>query len=147
MTLKTIYIRDGRSPLPEKESISRVMSSIKNKNTKPELKLRKALWDNGIKGYRLHWKKAPGRPDIAFPRKKIALFVNGCYWHRCPFCKPLIPRSHSKFWIEKFERNIKRDQIKIDQLKEKGWKSLTIWECQLNDNIMLYVEKIKDMLA
>jgi len=146
MSEKTIYIRDGRAPIPEKELTSKTMSAIKARNTKPELILRKALWGNGIKGYRLHWKKAPGRPDIAFPGKKVALFVNGCYWHRCPICKPNIPRSHSEFWIEKFRRNIERDNEKINQLSQIGWKSMTIWECQLNDNKMIYVNKIRDLL-
>lgn len=73
------YIRDGRAPIPEKEATSHIMSSIKDRNTKPELILRKALWYNGVKGYRKHWKKVPGRPDIAFPGKKLAVFVNGCF--------------------------------------------------------------------
>ena len=119
MSLNRVYIRDGRFPLPEKESISITMSSVKSKNTKPEIIVRKALWNYGIKGYRLHWKKAPGRPDIAFPGKKIALFVNGCFWHRCPYCSPLVPKSHSKFSIDKFERNIKRDQEKNRSTKRK----------------------------
>lgn len=146
MSEKANYIRDGRAPIPEKELTSKTMSAIKARNTKPELILRKVLWDNDIKGYRLHWKKAPGRPDIAFPGKRIAIFVNGCYWHQCPFCQPKIPKSHSEFWIEKFRRNIKRDHEKIVQLNEKGWKSLTIWECQLNDNILIYVDKIRNLL-
>ncbi|MBT6568273.1 MAG: hypothetical protein HON19_05160 [Flavobacteriales bacterium] len=78
------YTRDGRAPIPDKEITSRLMSSIKDKNTKPELAIRKAMWNNGVKGYRLHWKKVPGKPDIAFPSKKVAIFVNRCYWHRCP---------------------------------------------------------------
>ena len=80
------YIRDKRSPKPLSESTSKVMSANKAKNTKPEIALRKALWSEGYKGYRLNWKNVPGRPDIAYPGKKIAIFVNGCYWHRCPKC-------------------------------------------------------------
>lgn len=64
-----MYIRDRRSPTPKDELTSRIMSSIKAKDTKPELILRKSLWREGIKGYRIHWKKAPGRPDIAFPKR------------------------------------------------------------------------------
>lgn len=75
------YIRDGRAPIPEKELTSRIMSAIKAKNTKPEIMLRKALWFEGYSGYRLHWKKVAGRPDICYPRKKVAIFVNGCFWH------------------------------------------------------------------
>jgi len=100
------YIRDGRAPLPQNEITSRIMSSIKDKNTKPELIIRKALWEKGIRGYRLHWKKAPGKPDIAFPSKKVAIFVNGCYWHRCPHCKLSLPKTNSEFWKNKFQKNI-----------------------------------------
>jgi len=140
------YIRDGRAPIPVKESTSRIMSSIKDRDTKPELILRKALWHNGIKGYRIHWKKVPGRPDIAFPGKKLAVFVNGCFWHRCPFCKPPMPKSHSDFWTNKFNKNIKRDQGKIDQLKKIGWETMIIWECQLKNNDIAHVDKIKAIL-
>ena len=65
------YIRDGRAPIPQKEITSRIMSSIKAKNTKPEVLLRKALTANNLSGYRLHWKKAPGRPDIVYPKIKL----------------------------------------------------------------------------
>lgn len=140
------YIRDGRAPIPVKETTSRIMSSIKDRNTKPELILRKALWHNGVKGYRKHWKKVPGRPDIAFPGEKLAVFVNGCFWHRCPICNPPMPKSHSEFWYNKFSNNIKRDQKKIEQLKKKGWKIITIWECQLKNNNIIHVDKIKAIL-
>jgi DNA mismatch endonuclease (patch repair protein) len=140
-----IYIRDGRSPIPENELTSRVMSAIKGKNTKPELILRKALWNSGLRGYRLHWKKVPGRPDIAFPGKKIAIFVNGCFWHRCPHCQPAKPKSNSSFWKEKFKRNVERDQNKIQLLKRAGWQTITIWECQLNKNLNSYLSKIKKL--
>lgn len=82
------YIRDGRAPIPESEITSKVMSAVRGKDTKPELALRKALKDVGIQGYRLHWKRAPGRPDIAYPGSKVAIFVHGCFWHRCPYCNP-----------------------------------------------------------
>ena len=140
------YIRDGRAPVPTKEVTSRIMSTIKAKNTKPELLLRKHLWHNGIRGYRIHWKKAPGSPDLTFVGKKIAVFVNGCYWHRCPFCNPPIPKSHSVFWMNKFKKNIQRDKEKIEQLKQKGWKTLTIWECQLKNDTLKFVDDIKLLL-
>ena len=136
------YLRDGRSPIPEKEITSKIMSTIKGKNTKPELLLRKALWASGIKGYRLHWKNVPGRPDIAFPGKKIAIFVNGCFWHRCPYCNPSMPKSNLAFWEEKFKKNVGRDRIKIKSLKKLGWKTVVIWECQLKHNLSFYIDQI-----
>jgi len=132
---KKIYSRDGRAPIPKKEATSRIMSSIKSRNTKPELILRRALWDHGIRGYRLYWNKVPGRPDIAFPGKKIAIFVNGCFWHRCPHCNPPFPKSHSGFWENKFERNIERDIRKVELLTNNNWKVIVIWECKIRNEL------------
>ncbi|MGB8647652.1 MAG: very short patch repair endonuclease [Anaerolineae bacterium] len=141
------YLRDGRAPLPLKESTSRVMSANKAKNTKPEIALRKVLWKDGLRGYRLNWKKAPGRPDIAFPGRKIAIFVNGCFWHGCPYCRPSLPKSHRSFWKQKFKNNKLRDRDKVLQLKRTGWKVLTIWECQLRKHPQRSVLRIKELLT
>lgn len=146
MNKRKQYIRDGRAPIPKKESTSKIMSSIKGKNTKPELILRRVLWKNGIRGYRLHWKKVPGRPDISFPGKKIAIFVNGCFWHRCPHCNPSTPKSNTEFWTEKFASNKCRDEVKNKQLREAGWRTLIIWECKLKQNPLKEVQKIKALL-
>jgi DNA mismatch endonuclease (patch repair protein) len=140
------YKRDGRAPLPLKESTSMVMSSNRAKDTKPELSLRKALWQAGMRGYRKNWKKAPGRPDIAFPGKKIAVFVNGCFWHSCPYCRPNIPKSHNSFWKQKFMNNVLRDKVKVSQLKRAGWKVLTIWECKLKKNVQRSVARVEELL-
>lgn len=141
------YVRDGRAPIPKDEKTSRIMSAIKGKNTKPELLLRKALWNKGIRGYRLHWKKAPGKPDIAFPSKKIAIFVNGCFWHRCPICKPHMPKSNIEYWTEKFNKNVTRDKLKKDELETLGWTVLIIWECEIKKDLNTQVKKIKKLLA
>jgi len=110
-----MYVRDKRSPVPKSEAVSRVMSAYKAKDTKPELLLRKALWAAGHRGYRLHYKiKLPSlrrrgvaasatgwfsafqtvRPDISFVSKKIAIFVHGCIWHRCPKCNYPLPKTN-----------------------------------------------------
>lgn len=128
---KKAYIRDGRAPIPKRELTSRIMSRIRGKNTKPELLLRKALCQAGLRGYRLHWHKAPGRPDICYPSKKIAIFVHGCFWHRCPHCKPAMPKSHQTFWREKFRKNKLRDKKKLRLLRKEGWKVFCFWECQI----------------
>ena len=104
--MKKTYIRDKRSPVPLNANVSRVMSSNKAKNTKPELRLRKALYAGGVRGYRINWKKVPGKPDIAFPGRKISIFINGCYWHRCPYCKLSLPKTNTEFWKEKFSDEI-----------------------------------------
>ena len=138
------YIRDKRSPEPSSKTISKVMSANKAKDTKPELKLRKALWNEGLKGYRLNWKYVPGRPDIAFVGRKIAIFVHGCYWHRCPECDLPLPKSNTKFWKEKFKRNQQRDKMKIAELIRLGWRDpLVFWECDINKNLDHIVNDIK----
>ena len=140
------YIRDGRAPIPKKESTSRVMSANRGKNTGPELEFRKALRAAGLVGYRLHWKKAPGRPDIAFTKKKIAIFINGCFWHRCPYCKYALPKSNKAFWRKKFEANIERDKKKKNLLRKESWKVLVIRECQLKKDPVKQVEKVIKIL-
>ncbi|GAB3929409.1 very short patch repair endonuclease [Mucilaginibacter myungsuensis] len=125
------YVRDKRSPVPKSATTSKVMSAIKAKNTDPEVKLRKLLWTKGLRGYRLNWKKAPGRPDIAFPGREVAVFVHGCFWHRCPICAHPLPKHNTEFWADKFGRNVARDKAKADQLTDLGWQVITVWECEL----------------
>lgn len=128
---KKIYKRDGRAPIPKEERTSYTMSRIRGKDTKPELRLRRALRSIGVRGYRLHWKKVPGRPDLAFPGKRVAVFVHGCYWHRCPFCKLQLPKSNTAFWKDKFQKNSARDAKNKAALLAAGWRTLTFWECEL----------------
>ncbi len=119
------------------------MSAIKAKNTKPEINLRKALRKAGMAGYRLHWPKAPGRPDIAYPAKKLAIFVHGCFWHRCPYCNPSFPKSNKEFWMKKFQNNQERDKRKIQELEIKGWKVLVVWECRIKHNLTTTIDDIQ----
>ena len=140
------YSRDKRSPKPLNDSTSKVMSANKAKNTKPEIMLRKALWDKGYKGYRLNWKRVPGRPDIAYPGKKIAIFVNGCYWHRCSKCDLPIPKTNTEFWKDKFDKNVERDKKKSDELLFLNWIVLVFWECDIKSNISNSIQKIKKVL-
>ena len=137
------YIRDGRCPIPDSEVTSRIMSANKGKNTKPELILRQLLYDSGLRGYRLHWKKAPGRPDIAYPGRKLAIFVNGCYWHRCPYCKLPLPKSNTAWWRKKFKANKERDSKKEKALKDAGWIVLTVWECQMKKDLQKVLDRIR----
>ena len=88
----------GPPPPPTSAAVSKSMKGNKGRNTKPEIKLRGLLREAGYPGYRLHWGMAPGRPDIAYPGRKVAIFVNGCFWHRCPHCHPAEPKAHSEFW-------------------------------------------------
>ncbi len=112
-------------------AIRKSMQGNKRADTKPELIVRQRLRAAGLTGYRLQWKKAPGRPDIAFPGRKVAIFVNGCFWHRCPHCRPSTPKRNTEFWEAKFRRNVERDARALAELAEQGWTAITIWECEL----------------
>lgn len=140
------YIRDGRAPIPKSETTSKVMSANVPKDTKPELVLRKALRESGVSGYRLHWKKASGRPDIAYPGRKIAIFVNGCFWHRCPHCNLPLPKSNTEFWLKKFKKNKERDAKKIYNLEEAGWKVIVLWECEIKMNALSCAKHVKNVI-
>lgn len=141
------YIRDKRSPKPKNENVSKVMRSNKAKNTKPELLFRKALCEAGLRGYRLHWKNVPGKPDIAFVGKKVAIFINGCYWHRCPFCNPSFPKTNVEFWSDKFEKNIARDKKKKEELEKDGWKVIILWECKIKKELQACINEVKSRIS
>ena len=90
----------------------------------------------GYPGYRLNWRKAPGRPDIAYPGRKVAIFVHGCFWHRCPSCNPPYPKAQSEFWKRKFAAQQERDARKL----QPNWKPpagtvITVWECQVREDL------------
>ncbi|MEW9836221.1 very short patch repair endonuclease [Mesorhizobium marinum] len=113
------------------EQRSRRMSLIRSKDTKPEITLRKALHRLGLR-YTLQNNRLPGKPDLVFPRHKVALFVHGCFWHRHYGCKvATTPKSNISFWLAKFERNVARDLAVRQALETLGWKVAIIWECEL----------------
>ena len=132
----------GKPPRAKNNNVSKVMRSNKAENTRPELTVRKALRANGLRGYRLHPKKVPGRPDICFIGKKVAIFVNGCFWHRCPHCRLPLPKTNREFWRNKFLRNIERDRLKEKRLTDDGWTVLTFWECQIKRDTKSMLEKV-----
>lgn len=118
-------------PRASSNGTRKTMQANRSKNTKPELTLRRLLREAGYPGYRLHWKKAPGCPDVAYPGRKVAIFVNGCFWHRCPFCNPPTPKTNQDFWNAKFTATVERDARRIAELTDTGWTVIVVWECQL----------------
>ncbi len=119
---------DFLSPAERSERMSR----IRNKNSCPELALRKVLHGLGLR-YRLHGTSLPGKPDLVFPRYKTVVFVHGCFWHRHAGCSiATTPKSNTSFWTEKFEKNVLRDTRVIGALTELGWRAYVVWECQLS---------------
>lgn len=140
------YKRDKRSPNPKNATVSKVMSRIKGKNTRPELLLRKRLYSLGLKGYRIHIKHLPGRPDIVFTKKKVAIFINGCYWHGCEVCGWKPPKHNTEYWINKINKNRSRDLEKVDALSVLGYTIVVIWEHEIKRNIDDVVSRIISIL-
>lgn len=121
------------SPPASNYAVHKSMQGNKRANTKPELLVRERLRKAGLTGYRLQW-KAPGHPDIAWPGKRVAIEVRGCFWHRCPHCKPSTPKKNTEYWEAKFARNTERDAENVRKLEEMGWRVHVIWECRLKKN-------------
>lgn len=116
---------------PEKRH--RVMAAIHSTSTKPELKLRRALWHVGFR-YRTNAKYLPGSPDIVLPKYHTAIFVHGCFWHGHKGCSTShLPDTNAGFWKAKISRNQERDQEVWRQLEAKGWSVIIVWECELKN--------------
>lgn len=106
------------------------MSRVKGKHTGPEMIVRRAAHALGLR-FRLHRKDLPGRPDLVFPRHKVALFVHGCFWHRHPGCRlASTPKSRIEYWQAKFDTNVARDVAAEQALRDAGWRVVTVWECE-----------------
>ena len=129
---------DTGSPPASSPAVRKTMQGNRSRDTKPELAVRKMLRSAGFPGYRIHWRidDSEGRyicrPDICYPGRKIAIFVHGCFWHRCPNCKPSMPKTNIEYWKPKFERNVERDRSKQEKLVNLGWDVKTVWECELD---------------
>jgi DNA mismatch endonuclease (patch repair protein) len=116
----------------DRQTRSRMMSGIKGKNTKPERTVRSFLHRAGLR-FRLHDRSLPGSPDLVFHQHQTVVQVHGCYWHQHPGCRfAYTPKSNAKFWREKLNGNVIRDQKNSALLRRLGWRVLTVWECQVN---------------
>lgn len=112
-----------------KEQRSYYMSRVRSKNTKPELLLRKLLFSKGIKGYRVN-ANLPGKPDIVFTKYKLTIFIDGCFWHKCPNCfSP--PQTNKEFWMKKIDGNVERDKKINKILSESGYTVIRFWEHEI----------------
>lgn len=116
---------------------SKMMARIKGKSTRPELVVRRTAHGLGYR-FRLHCKDLPGSPDLVFPRFKLAIFVNGCFWHRHRGCKHAYePKTNVEFWSRKFKNNVLRDKKVKRGLEEMGWRVAVIWECKTTNPVSL----------
>lgn len=117
----------------DKQTRSRMMAGIKSSDTAPEMLVRRYLHAAGLR-FTLHNKKLPGRPDLVFPKHRVVIFVNGCFWHRHLGCSlATMPSTNTEFWAGKFAATVTRDKNKSEQLKQLGWNVLMVWECELGD--------------
>lgn len=116
---------------------SRIMRSVRSKDTKPEMIVRKWLHARGYR-FRLHRKCLAGNPDIVLPKYRAAIFVHGCFWHR-HHCKAgsRIPTSRQEYWIPKLEGNRERDRRNQENLEKMGWRCLVLWECEIKDRSLM----------
>ena len=116
---------------------SAVMARVRGKNTRPEMIVRKLVFAASYR-YRLHVRKLPGSPDLVFPSRKKVIFVHGCFWHRHDNCAgSRIPKSRVEYWSAKLNGNKARDVVNYTALREAGWQVLVLWECELEDPMIL----------
>ena len=113
---------------------SRNMAAIHGRDTLLEMRVRRAAHSAGFR-FRLHRRDIPGRPDLVFPRHRVAVFVNGCFWHGHSCSIAHIPRSNSAYWEEKISRNVKRDERNAAALRDRGWVVICIWECNVEAGV------------
>jgi len=134
------------------------MSMIKGKDTKPEMLVRRFLFGNGFR-YRVNVRALPGKPDIVLRKYGVAIFINGCFWHGHQNCRYFkIPKTRGEWWRAKIERNIERDARVREELRQIGWRTMVVWECQLKPKVrentlkelaylldLAYLEKLEKM--
>lgn len=123
---------------------SHIMRSVRRFNTAPELLLRQAIHRAGLR-FRIHRADLAGKPDIVLPRYRLAIFVNGCFWHRHQGCKKCTtPKTREAWWEKKFQANIERDKRTQITLGKSGWHVFVAWQCEIENELGLVVSKILD---
>ncbi len=130
----------------DKATRSKIMASVGQKDTGPEILLRSVLHKRGLR-YRLHDRSLPGSPDLVFPRFRTVIFVHGCYWHSHGCYRSTVPKSGREFWSKKFKDNKERDERKIRQLLEEGWRVLIVWECAFVGKSSRSIDCIADVVC
>ena len=121
---------------------SSVMRAIPSRGTRPEVLMRLGLVRSKFKGWRMHSAQLPGKPDFVFPIKKVAIFVDGCFWHGCKECYRG-PKSSKRYWSSKLRLNMDRDAKVRKALMSKGWRILRFWEHQVRNNIDMCLSKVR----
>ena len=124
---------------------SRIMRAVKSRDTAPEMTVRRLVYSMGYR-YRLHRKDLPGKPDLAFKRRRKVIFIHGCFWHGHD-CKrgARVPKNNREYWETKITRNRERDRQHDEDLKREGWRVFVVWECQISEPEAV-AERIKSFL-
>jgi DNA mismatch endonuclease (patch repair protein) len=120
------------------------MAAVKGKNTGPEMVLRKALYAAGVRGWRCHYRRVAGTPDIAWPRRKVAVFVDGAFWHGHPSRHR--PGRSGSYWDDKIARNVERDRAVDAALEDLGWSVVRVWDFEVKRDLSSVVAKIRAVL-
>lgn len=122
------------------------MRAVRARNTSPEMALRRSLRAQGFRGYRVSPRQVRGAPDVTYLGLRLAVFVDGCYWHGCPqHCRK--PSSNTEYWHTKIARNIERDQAATEALRQEGWTVLRIWEHELRHDAKPAAQRVIDTVA
>lgn len=133
----------------DRSTRSKIMASVRQKSTGPEMRLRRALHKIGFR-YRVNDNNLPGSPDLVFPKYKAVIFVHGCFWHRHGCKATTTPKTRREFWKAKFNANIERDRSNTEALLNKGWRVMVVWECSLKGkkaNLDYVAQKVRDWLC
>ena len=130
---KKVHTKKASSRAAQESAISRTMRAIQKTNTKPELSVRRLLHASGFR-FRLHCRELPGSPDIVLPKYRSVILVHGCFWHQHPGCRlAKQPHTRTTYWLPKLARNVERDVQVMSALRELGWRTLIVWECEISD--------------
>lgn len=127
---------DTRTP----EQRRRIMAAVRSGDTTPELRLRKALYATGVRGWRCHYRRAPGKPDLAWPARRVAVFVDGAFWHGHPSRHR--PGRSGDYWDKKIARNVERDRQVDRELEGLGWVVVRIWDFEIQRDLEAVVERV-----
>jgi len=119
-----------------REQRRRIMASVPQRNSKPEIAVRRLVHAMGYR-YRLHRRDLPGTPDLTFVGRRKVIFVHGCFWHRHGCKLSTTPRTNAQYWSRKFRENQERDRRVVRQLRSEGWAVLIIWQCQVENAVRL----------
>lgn len=143
---RPLVATDRRNPDPTSLATRVTMIANAGRGTSPELALRRALRTVGALGYRTALRVEGVRPDLVFTRQRVAVFVHGCFWHRCPVCRHPIPKSHRAFWLAKLRRNRQRDRLKRSLLERAGWRVAEVWEHEIRDDVARVATRLGRLL-